>query len=181
LDGELVTVRPLGDRDVWGEQRQVQVVPPVVGQALHHLLVQSGGRLDLAHVDQRLLGGRNQLLELNGLTGKRKVERHGSAEPHLDPGPAGGAVAQRPGRHVVVADRKETGDIDPLGVGGDGEPEVGGRIQEHHFGARQRPAGRVGHNAADHTRRRLGLGMEPGRKRDEGRGAEERQAGEDES
>src|SRR5712692_4407414 len=44
---QLVTVRSLYDRDVWGQEREVQIVAPVVGQTLDRLYRDTLRRLGL--------------------------------------------------------------------------------------------------------------------------------------
>ena len=84
-DADLVAVGPLHDGDVGRQRGEVEDVAAVVGQPLHRLHAQPGGRLRLRHIHRRLGGRDGDLLQLHRLRRQREGEVHRLAQSELTP------------------------------------------------------------------------------------------------
>ena len=171
-DADLVAVRALHDGHVRGQRREIEDVAAVVGQAFHRLRAEPRRALRPGDVDRGLARHRD-LLQLHGLGGQRERLLHRLAQPERQPRPLRLLEAQCPRGHVIGADPEESGDVDPVIVGGQNAFCVGLGVPERHRGAGQRPARGVGDRTADHAGRGLCLGVQPGGNRRQGGGETE--------
>ena len=159
-DRQLVAVRPLHDRHIGREQRQVEVVAPIVGKAFHRLHREPLRRLGLGGIHHRL----------------RRFDAHGLQRDRREREAQVDALAH-PQRDVLLRHRVEPDGARRDLVGPEGQQrrrevapdvrcdrvlEVGLRLVQQDLGTADRCAVRVDHDAADDAGRRLGLSRDTG-------------------
>ena len=157
-DRQLVAVGSLDDRHLRGEQRQVQVVAPVVRQTGHRGARQARRVLRLRGFDYRRRRLDHHRLELHRRELQCEVDRLAEAQP--DARAAGFAEAHAARGHIVRAERHEGGDENAPLVRRKLALEPRLRFAQGDRGSRNRRSRRVGDGAADDTSRGLRLGSE---------------------
>ena len=115
-DRQLVAVRTLHDRHVGCEQRQVQIVAPVVGEARDRRVRQTGGVLHLGRVHDRLRRLDDHRLQLHRR--ERQVQVHSLTDAQADAAAPRLAEADGPGADIVRPEGHEGRDENAALAGG---------------------------------------------------------------
>ncbi len=158
-DGEFLSVGSLDDRDVRGQQRQVEKIAPVVGQPLHRLIRETGRCLGAGRIDRRRRGHDRDALQLDRPSqGDLEVDRFADAK--RDPGLRVLLQPDGSDRHVVQAERQQRSGEGPRRGRVHLAHEVGAGLPELDLRVDHGVAGYVQHRAPDDAGRRLGLAQE---------------------
>ncbi len=152
-DRQLVAVRTLDDRHVGREQRQVQVVAPVVGQPRDRFVRQAGGARHLRRLDDRLRRFDHDRLQLHGRERQIQVDRLTDAQ--TDAGAPRFTEAHGARRDVVGAERHERRDENAALIRRDLALESSLSLVQDDRRARDRRSRGIGDRAADDACRRL--------------------------
>ena len=165
---QLVAVRALHDRHVGREQREVEIVAPVVRQARHHLRRQRRGRHGLGHVYHRLPGLDRDRRQRHRR--EREPQGHRFAHPQRDPGLFDLREAHRPRRRVIGAEREQRAGEVARRVRRERAREVCLRLVQDDLRVGHRIAARIRDHAADDAGGGLRLGAEHRRSSEQGEG-----------